>query len=136
MTEYLKNAFKLLYLDAGELDSEYIDYERLSLFYILANAPVLAGETKKIYDFKTSGIHTDCLSDHYWTSSQKGLISIGFALYSGQPADLAKCMFNLDATHAKIALDAMRILYLHDLQLGEPKQEYADPIIEDDGFER
>ena len=79
--------------------------------------------------------HTDCLSKYPWTSSQKGLISIGFALYSGQSADLAKSMFNLDTTNAKIALDAMRVAYLHDLQLGEPKQEHVDPFI-DDGFER
>ena len=136
MTENLKNAFKLLYLDKGELDLDYIDYERLSLFYILANAPVLAGQTQKVYDFKNSGIHSDCLSDYRWTSSQKGLINIGFALYSGQSADLAKCMFNLDTTNAKIALDAMRILYLHDLQLGEPKREQEDLIIEDDGLDR
>lgn len=92
------------------------DFERKSMFYILANNRDLLSKINYIYDFKEGFIKLECLEEQTvdFSSSSKALVKLSFNLFNGYQTendDPLNLLSNLDEENFEIALKAIRIRF-------------------------
>ncbi len=90
------------------------DPEYLAALYVLAS-PLLA--SKNVHQYVKPGeIDFSKMFKAYgvWSSSQKSFAKLAAGLFSSSwKADINQVFYNLDADNVKIALEALRIRFLH-----------------------
>lgn len=94
------------------LDSTYsTDYERLSLFNLIAGNDELWNLKHQIYDFEDHSINPEILESGIASSSKK-LITIGFNLFNSYPTDsLIDCFSNLDDDNFDLVIQSIKIRF-------------------------
>lgn len=88
------------------------DFERRSMFYVLAGSETLYNKVNHFYDFDDHSINPDCLEGGISLShGELMLVTLAYSHYNSFPADVHEVLYALDDDELTLAMNSIKFRY-------------------------